>query len=532
MAKKVLKIASTGEEIYPKTHVQCVYDGEGKTLEQILSSIGTGGGGGSVAPVSDISIAIGEFIAGYLNADGTASSSAAWAHSGFIPIAEGVPYKLTTSGWNSSFGVGLYAYYSSPQDDAGAVVEVYVNKTPDNYSNETIMPPKGARYIRFSAIDVAHGRDFRLTISVGELYSYINSLSESKTDAVKDLGFAIPTYLDCPKGMQTMVYWDNITSETNLVEDDIVITRTGFNSDIKKTREALIYTPGASDAESVVTCKRIDKNGRILYQGNITLRPTARVGGNGSAINICVSGDSLIEVGAMSVAEAVGLLESDGDYVINTIGTKSFVNNGNTYHHEGSSGWTWGRYLDASFDSYNPFMTDGVLNFQTYMADNFASVGNGKIDIFLMSLGTNDVNVAGATLESIMANAKSFIDTLLSSDKGFPNCKIILGMPAIGAPCGDKDYDSRLFQRRINLLNRAYVDTFDNGKYHPNVTLVMHGAFIDRYNTYPYADIANDYVPGVTCRTWTNFLHPTNIGYKQFGRGYYSKLRSVVNGIL
>lgn len=523
MAKKVLKIASTGEEIYPKTHVQCVYDDEGKTLEEILSS------GGST---SEIELPIGNFTAGYLNPNGSASTSTAWAHSDYIPIAEGVPYKLTTSGWNSSFGVGLYAFYSSQQDDASAVIEVYVNKTPTNYNNETIIPPKGARYIRFSSIDVAHGNGFKLTISVNELYDYINSLSESKADVVKNVGFAFPTYLDCPKGMQTMVYWDNITSETNLAEDDIVITKTGFNSDIKKTREALIYTPGTSDTESVVTCKRIDRNGRILYQGDLTLRPTARTGGDGSAINICVSGDSLIQVGAMSVAEAIGLLEIDGDYVINTIGTQSFVNNGKTYRHEGSSGWTWGRYLDASFDSYNPFMTSGTLNFQKYMADNFSSVGSGKIDIFLMSLGTNDVNVAGTTMESIMDNAKSFIDALLSSDKGFPNCKVILGMPAIGAPCGDKDNNSRLFQRRINLLNKAYVDTFDKGKYHPNVTLVMHGAFIDRYNTYPYADIANDYVPDVTCRTWTNFLHPTNIGYKQFGRGYYSKLRSVVNGLL
>ena len=517
---KVLKNPSTGEIIYPKTHIRCVYDDNGKTVEDLLVNNGT---------IVEIELEIGDFTTGYINPNGSTSNpSPAWVHSGFIPISEGITYKLTTAGWVSSFGVCLYAYYKSPQDDH--FIEGYINKSPIDFSNQPITPPAGARYIRFSSGKADRVSEFKLTVSMNDSYKAINALFECKTDTAK-VKFAFPKYLDCPKGMQTMVYWDNITSETNLTEDDIVITKTGFNADIKKTKEALIYTPGSSDTESIITCKRVDGNGRVLYQGDLTLRPITRTGGNGT-INICASGDSLIQVGAMSVAEAIGLLEADGDCTINTIGTQSFVNGGKTYRHEGSSGWTWGRYLDTGFASYNAFMTNGELNFQQYMSKNFSAIGSGKIDVFLMSLGTNDVNVAGATMEGIMNNAKRFIDTLLSSDKGFPDCKVVLGMPAIGAPCGDKDYNSRQFQQRINLLNRTYIEAFDNGKYHPNVTLVMHGAFIDRYNTYPHVDIANDYVPEVTYRTWTNFLHPTNVGYKQFGRGYYSKLRATLNGLL
>lgn len=523
---KVLKNPITGEIIYPKTHIKCVFDDDGKTLEELLGNAGPGGG-----TVAGINIPIGDFSPGYLNADGSASTSTAWAHSGFVPICGGIPYKLTTSGWNSSFGVSLYAYYSSPQDDH--CIECYINKGPTNFNEEVITPPVGARYIRFSAIDPSHADKFKLSLSLDDGYKALNALLDYKSDQATNVGFAFPKYLDCPKGMQTTIYLDGISGECDFNEDDIVIAKKGFNANIIKTKEALIYTPGASDAECTLTVKRVDENAKVLYQNDIILRPVRRDGGDGSQKNICISGDSLIEVTAIPVIEAIGLLNTDGDYQINTIGTKSKVDGGVTYRHEGSAGWTWGRYLDTSFDSYNPFMTNGELNFQTYMTTNFPSIGNGKIDIFLMSLGTNDINVFGVTMETIIANAKKFIDVLLSEEKGFPDCKVIIGMPGMGAPAGDASYNARAFRRKINLLNRTYVETFDNGNYHPNVTLVMHGAFIDRYNCYPYTDIvASEFVPGVTVRKYNDFLHPKNEGYRQFGRGYYSKLRCVLNDLL
>ena len=70
----------------------------------------------------------------------------------------------------------------------------------------------------------------------------------------------------------------------------------------------------------------------------------------------------------------------------------------------------------------NAFMIDEDLNFQKYMQRNFpneVAAGRG-IDVFIMSLGTNDVTQGSsmpsdARIAQIINDAKTFIDTLLSS---------------------------------------------------------------------------------------------------------------------
>ena len=41
-------------------------------------------------------------------------------------------------------------------------------------------------------------------------------------------------------------------------------------------------------------------------------------------------------------------------------------------------------------------------------------------------------------------------------------------------------------------LNKWYIETFDNGKYNANVTCVMHGCYIDRFNGYQHYDVGNN----------------------------------------
>ena len=60
----------------------------------------------------------------------------------------------------------------------------------------------------------------------------------------------------------------------------------------------------------------------------------------------------------------------------------------------------------------------------------------------------------------------------------------------------------------------------------------MHGAYIERYNSYPYEDIdTSDYI-SVKKRRYTNEVHPLEIGYKQWGRGIYGKIRAFLDGKL
>ena len=83
------------------------------------------------------------------------------------------------------------------------------------------------------------------------------------------------------------------------------------------------------------------------------------------------------------------------------------------------------------------------------------------------------------------------------------------------------------------MLNQAYIANFDNGVYNANVTTVMHGAYIDRINSYQYTDvIRNSRVPLLTMREYTNSVHPLLNGYKEWGDGYYAKIRAWLAGNL
>ena len=230
------------------------------------------------------------------------------------------------------------------------------------------------------------------------------------------------------------------------------------------------------------------------------------------------------------------LLAEDADFVINQLGTYGPVGG----RHEGRGGWSWSTYINPAYEltpcstKTNAFMYNGVLDFQHYCQINSYS----GIDYFIIGLGTNDVN-QGATLQTdasiaaIIANAKTFINALLSSDKGFPNCKIAIGLPAVGAPIFTSNTNADIFRKSIQMLNKAYIDTFDNGKYNANVTTVMHGAYIDRVNSYQYTDVARSTrMTSSTIREYTNNVHPSAVGYQQWGDGIYAKIRAFMSGII
>lgn len=83
-----------------------------------------------------------------------------------------------------------------------------------------------------------------------------------------------------------------------------------------------------------------------------------------------------------------------------------------------------------------------------------------------MMLGTNDSE--GYTLPG----AKTFVDSLLADD---PNCKIAIGILALGRPCEGMP---TAMERKLKTANVEYLDTFDNGKYHANVTCIGQGCWM------------------------------------------------------
>ena len=436
-----------------------------------------------------------------------------------------------------------------------------------------------------------------ISSSLTKLYEKVDGLSlrisnvENKVKYLDDDEHIITThYLDCPIGRQTDIFLDGIIR----VEDDVKRKpyRVSGHRDIFQIGDnQLRVTPTSESSNMNLTIYKYDDTefSKVHNSKQITFRPVSRTVGDGTTIkNICISGDSLID-GTNAPCEAFRLLNEDGDFVIHQIGTRNASMGGITYKHEGRGSWGWNTYIDTRYGVYtdpehpttpyegklNAFMIDEDLNFQKYMQKNFpneVAAGRG-IDVFIMSLGTNDVTQGSsmpsdARIAQIINDAKTFIDTLLSSEKGYPNCKVIVGLPGVGARSFREAYSfSSVFKMAILKLNKAYIDTFDNGKYHANVTCVMHGCYIDRENGYQFEDvnrndyigdselagylstmssdvnvpqsvkdavsyIANNYVSHRKTRRCLNQVHPLQIGYKQWGRGYYGKLRAVLNGLL
>lgn len=459
-----------------------------------------------------------------------------WRISNLIHLDPNNKYYIKGKLVGGGAGVIIVSYY----DKYKRYITGTISYSSQSFDEE-LSRPDGAEYIKLC--DTVNNSDEIQILSA-------NYQTEEKLYGTVDI--VVPRYIDCPINRQTDIFLDGILAEP----DDAKIHPTDiynlFTSNIIVIdRNHLRYTPNdESDNESVIIRKYNDANLTDLNNiKGLNFRVIKTNVGSKEEKNICICGDSLID-GTNAPCEMYKLLKEDNDFTINQIGTKDAVMDDITYKHEGRGGWTWSMYLNPEYEngvpgasggvssSPNAFMKNGVLDFQAYINDNFPDLSNKTIDIFGIALGTNDITQgstipSGEGIDSIINNAKEFINALLSEDKGFPNCKVFIGLIGVGAPSfGYSNVSASIFKMAALKLNRAYVDTFDNGNYHPNVTCVMHGAYIDRYNSYPYEDTnISDYV-NEKVRRYTNSVHPLPIGYKQWGRGYYGKVRAFLDGKL
>lgn len=178
----------------------------------------------------------------------------------------------------------------------------------------------------------------------------------------------------------------------------------------------------------------------------------------------------------------------------------------------------------------NPFINPSthLVDFKYYMR-TYHSDKTDTIDMLLVSLGTNDVDQANwntPDYDAIIARTKKFIDALL---RDYPNCKVAIGLPGAG---GLYHPGTLIFQKKINTLNNYYIETFDDGKYNPNVTCMAQGINIDRGQCYQYKEVLSiDRMEGKVT-VCTNLAHPIKQGYQMWGDGFYNKIRAFLAGKL
>jgi hypothetical protein len=465
----------------------------------------------------------------FLQSNGTTGGSASFSTTNFIPLLNNSIYLKGNLSGSVQSHIIIYdkdKFFIANLDN-GVVSQ-------DRLLDLSAYPT--AKFIRFftNNVDVS---GFSSAFDIDKSFKTLGELPFTSETVISNK-FAIPNFVDSVINRQLNFYLDGVSSDAHLEKEGALLV-TNPNALFRRIESAFRYEPITTTTDFAVTIKKANSLLVTEYEKTFNIRTNPKVVGNGTEQrNICICGDSLVEDGNVS-NEIYLLLNQDADYVFNQIGTR-----GSTAKHEGRGSWSWETYTNPIYETTqaagktNAFMNSGVLDFQNYFNTNFSALTRTGIDYFLIALGTNDVSQGfttqtDASIAVFIAKAKIFVDALLSSGKGYPNCKIALGLPSVGAIVFNGGGNAELFRSSIIKLNQAYIDTFDNGKYHANVTCFMHGALIDRKNSFPFTDVQrSSRLTTETVREYTNSVHPLAVGYKQWADGYYSKIRAFLNGKL
>ena len=369
----------------------------------------------------------------------------------------------------------------------------------------------------------------KLSIS-SALTGLYNSVSKSEGNP----SIVCPKFIDVVDGVQNknvIFPFDMLTSGNGLDGGYMLLKRSGSDYPLRVWNRRPYDFNLSSDT---MTVKLIQNNVAIAQKTFSTRLVSGNSQPAGTTAKICICGDSLID-NNYAASQAYKLLFADG-YTIRQVGTKSIVYDGVTYKHEGHSGWKYADYIDVN-KAGNPFVYNGAIDFKHYAESLLSDLPAEErvLDYFLVSLGTNDVGsdraaaglLTDAAIAGLINNVKAFIDYLKDDSVGFPSCKVAIGLPGLGALATNP-----VFGENIQKFNQALIDTFDDGLYASGVTCVCHGPYIYREESYQYTDTAINGYCTDTYRKPGDGIHPSDIGYKQWGFAYYAKLKSMLNGNL
>ncbi|KAK9680669.1 GDSL-like Lipase/Acylhydrolase [Popillia japonica] len=343
----------------------------------------------------------------------------------------------------------------------------------------------------------------------------IELMEENLNDAPS---LVAPAVFDGIVGKTLNVYYDNMLTIAGRASRVNIDTATPTRGEY-----GIHYTPTATGSQTS-TIAVMNNNGTVANSKSVTFNYAPNSGGDGSTKNIMLLGDSLTDNNYLPT-EFFRLLDADGDYTINQIGTRT---NDNGTKHEGRERWSWLAYLaQENFASINnSFFNNGQLDFNNYLTAN----GFSEPDIVFMFLGTNDIT-QGITLQTpssiaaIIANAKSFISAMQAVYTG---SKIVICLPSVGGAWRSEGiYNMTVFRYSVQLLNQAYIDTFDNGTYNANVTCCGLGLYSYNPDSYPYTEEVISERLSATQRIYTDTVHPTEAGYYQWADAMYYKTRAI-----
>lgn len=407
------------------------------------------------------------------------------------------------------YGYYVASWYSNKLYNAHMSPDVKVTFNGKEYSAGELFDTEKAEYI---------AKPYRDYVA-----SYVKEQDAGKDgDSLGDI--VTPSHWDCMEGRQFSMFFDCLSRH----EGRENLYRVTNSKNLTRNEYCLNYTPTASDTDFNVNVIRLDSDTMAAAETKAVAVRVHHPLKKSLTKNICICGDSLVDNNHVAT-EVYRLLTEDDDCVIRQLGTRGPTGG----KHEGRGSWTWARYLaDTDYAGKTNAFWDkakGRLDFQKYCEDN----GYEGIDYFLIALGTNDVSQGSSLyrteeqVKKFVDQAKQFVDTLLSEEAGFPDCKVGIGLCGPGADYSYLASSSMgIFRKSINTLNLALIKAFDNGAYHPNVTCFAHGLRTNRRLAFPYSDkpVAERFTE--TSRTLTNSIHPSARGYQAWADGYYCQIRA------
>jgi lysophospholipase L1-like esterase len=371
-------------------------------------------------------------------------------------------------------------------------------------------------------------------------YGLSNEIWNNKTGYINDYlndnkpRVVLPDIIYCAIGRELNL-WKNTVCYPNT--DDYHVDFITDSVAAKNKLRCFRYTPTILETISV-TCTVRNRKGDLLFQKGFNIASTLKNNGSGTKQALFI-GDSLTNYGYIS-QEVLNLVNSDGGFTLKLLGTQGDAPN----LHEGRSGWKFADYLTGPTgpNGYtNSFWDAGNsrLDFKKYMSNNSNFGGTDTIDFVFIQMGINDIFgntiLNPAQINAIIDNAKALITAIHDPVRGYPSCKVIIGIPPIG---NDNDgfsesayyyanYSYYAYEVNMRSLWEALVKNFDNDAF-PNTRLSINGIMMDK--DYAYGKVSevvsarNDTV----IERYNNGVHPGLTGYYQIADAYYSVLRSLL----
>ncbi len=135
----------------------------------------------------------------------------------------------------------------------------------------------------------------------------------------------------------------------------------------------------------------------------------------------------------------------------------------------------------------------------------------------------------------ILENAKKLIDETLAA---YPKCKVILVLEP--STCGSQDgwgawvyrltwrHSMMEMEKAMLYLRKVLIQNFDEGKYHPNVSISSAGLWCDRLYGYPYIMVKESERTSAKIKEqFVECVHPFDDGYKQISDGIFSTIKAL-----